>query len=209
MVTGRGCKACSPSGAVTHSFPPRKRADSLHGLRRKVLQAFQAESQVHPAFLAGQGVDFVDDHRAHGLEDLPGTRAGEHEIQRFGRGDQDIGRPRQHRLALTLRRIAGANQHADLGEIGAQLLCLPANTRQRHTQVALNVVVQRLKRRDVHDPNPLAALVSVTPALSCPSSVHLAFLAFAARLSTLHPPQLVDSPQKRGHRLTRAGGREN
>ena len=36
--------------------------------------------------------------------------AGQHQVQRLGRGDEDVGRLAQHRLALALRRVAGADR---------------------------------------------------------------------------------------------------
>ena len=88
-------------------------------------------------------VDLVDDARLGAGEQL--LRApGQHQVQRLGRRDQDVGRLAQHRLALALRRVAGP--HRD-----AQIRSDPA---QRHAQVAVDVVGQRLERRDVHEPDP-------------------------------------------------------
>ena len=36
---------------------------------------------------------------------------GEHQVERLGRGDQHVGRLAQHRLALLLGRVAGADRH--------------------------------------------------------------------------------------------------
>src|SRR2546430_11191114 len=38
----------------------------------------------------------------------------EDEVQRFRRGDEDVGRPLHHLLALGRRRVAGADQGADV-----------------------------------------------------------------------------------------------
>ena len=47
-------------------------------------------------------------------EHLPGHWAGQDQIQRFGRGDQDVGRSADHLLALALRRVPGTHRDADL-----------------------------------------------------------------------------------------------
>ncbi len=65
----------------------------------------------------------------------------EQEEERLGRRDQDVGRVAQHRRALLLRRVAGADGDA-------QLRLEPG---ERAAQVALDVVVQRLQRRDVEN----------------------------------------------------------
>ena len=69
------------------------------------------------------------------------ARAGQHQVQRLGRRDQDVGRLAQHRLALALRRVAGADRDRQLG----------ADPAQRRAQVAVDVVGQRLQRRDVDE----------------------------------------------------------
>ena len=52
---------------------------------------------------------------------------GEHEVQRLGRGDEDVGRRAQHRAALALRRVAGAHRRrctsAPMPRSGARRFC--------------------------------------------------------------------------------------
>ena len=79
------------------------------------------------------------------VEDLPCPR-GHDQVERLGGRDQDVGRLAAHRLALALRRVAGAQADGDLR----------ADSLQRRAQVALDVVGERLERRDVDDPHPLA-----------------------------------------------------
>jgi hypothetical protein len=86
----------------------------------------------------GDRVDLVDDHRLDVREDLA-RAAGEHEVQRLRRRDEDVGRLAAHRGAVALRRVAGA--HAD-GQVGA-------DAAQRRAQVAVDVVGERLQRRYV------------------------------------------------------------
>ena len=70
---------------------------------------------------------------------------GEHQVERLGRRDQDVGRLLEQLAPLLLRRVAGA--HRD-----AQLRLEPG---ERAAQVALDVVVERLQRRDVEHAQPL------------------------------------------------------
>ena len=77
-------------------------------------------------------------------QDLARLR-GEEQEERLGRRDQDVRRVAQHRRALLLRRVAGPHADAELR----------LEARERPAQVALDVVVQRLERRHVEQPEPL------------------------------------------------------
>src|SRR5262249_15610213 len=89
-------------------------------------------------------VYLVEDQRVDATQQLPGARR-EQEEERFRRGDEDVGWLAEHRRALLLRRVAGADSDAQLG----------AEPRERAAQVPLDVVVERLERRDVEDAEPL------------------------------------------------------
>jgi hypothetical protein len=58
-------------------------------------------------------MDLVHDH---GLDtgEHRARLAGEDQVQRLGRRDQDVGRVAAHRHPLGLRRIAGADRDRDL-----------------------------------------------------------------------------------------------
>ena len=58
----------------------------------------------------GQRVDLVDDHRLDAAQRLARLR-GEHQVERLGRGDQEVGRVADQPAALVGRGVAGA--HAD------------------------------------------------------------------------------------------------
>ena len=62
-----------------------------------------------------------------------------------GRGDEDVGRRLQHPPALVRGRVAGADADCELR----------LEARERAPQVALDVVVERLQRGDVEQPQPL------------------------------------------------------
>ena len=122
-----------------------READALEGSRDDSLEPLQRERQVRAALRAGDRVHLVEDHRLDRAEHLPPLR-GEEQEQRLGGRDEDVGWCAQHLLPFPLRRVARA--HAD-GERRAE-------AGERPAQVALDVVVERLERRDVEQPQPFA-----------------------------------------------------
>ena len=97
-----------------------------------------------PRFVPGDGVHLVDDHRLDAAQHLPALR-GEQEIERLGRRDQDVRRRAEHLAPLALVGVARADADRQRR----------AEPRERASQVALDVVVERLQRRDVEQPQPL------------------------------------------------------
>ena len=133
-------------------------------------EALERQREVRAALGRGDRVDLVDDDRLDVREDLA-RAAGEHEVQRLGRRDEDVRRVAAHRGAVLLRRVAGAD--AD-GEVRA-------DAAQRRAEVAVDVVGERLERRDVDEARVVGGL--------------------AARA--------VERPQERGQRLARPGRRRD
>ncbi len=109
------------------------------------IKPLQRQRQMRAALRGRHRVDLVDDHRLDPAEDLASLRA-DHQIERLGRGDQDVRRLSPHRPALGLRRVAGAQRHRDRRP----------DPLQRGPQVALDVVGEGLERRDVDDPDALS-----------------------------------------------------
>ena len=96
----------------------------------------------------------------------------DHQIERLGRRDQDVRRLPAHPAPLGLRRVAGAQRDRDRRP----------DPLQRRPQVALDVVGERLERRDVDDPHARAEPLGLAS-------------------------EAVDPPQERGEGLARAGRR--
>ena len=92
-----------------------------------------------PRLRLGDGVDLVDDHRLDAGEDLAHPR-GDHQIQRLGGRDQDVGRLSR----IAWRSFCGVSPVRGRPR-GRR------RSRQRRAQVALDVVGERLQRRDVDD----------------------------------------------------------
>ena len=144
-------------------------------------QPFQAEGQMGASLGLGHRVDLVDDHPSDAGQDLP-RRAGEQEEQRLGRRDQDVGRVALDLPALTCRRIAGADRHADRRQRDPHALSLQTDTAQGRLQVALDVHRERLERRDIQDA----------------AAFGLCWDRFGR--------QPIDAPEERRQRLAAAGG---
>jgi hypothetical protein len=150
------------------------------------IEALEAEREVGAALVAGDGVDLVDDHRADVAEGGAALLGGEQDVERLRRGDQDVRRPLGHLGALAHRRVAGADADPDvrkanagLGEVGGELA-------ERRLEVALDVVGQRLERRQVED----RGLIGERPRQAAAD-------------------ELIEAGQERGQRLARAGRRRD
>ncbi len=99
------------------------------------------------ALRPGDRMDLVQDQGLDRPEVFACAR-GEQEVQRLRRRDQDVRRILEHRSALLLGRVAGADADPELRlEPG-----------KRAAQVALDVVVERLERRDVEQAEARAGL---------------------------------------------------
>ena len=84
----------------------------------------------------------------------------EHQEQRLGGGDQDVGWPGDQFPPLSRRRVAGADADADARIGQAEPLCRTGDAGERRAQVAFDVDGQRLERGNVENPVAVAGLVS-------------------------------------------------
>ena len=122
-------------------------ADALRRAPQEVIEALQGHGQVCAALGTGEGVDLVDDDRLHRPQRLSHS-AGEHEVERLRRRDEDAWRVAAQPTTLPRGRVPRAHAHRDRtgGADGG-------DSRQRPAQVAFDVSSQRLERRDVEDPH--------------------------------------------------------
>ena len=93
-------------------------------------------------------VHLVEDQGLDAAQRLARLR-GEHQVQRLGRRDQDVGRLLQELAPFLLRGVAGANRNPQVR----------LEACERAAQVALDVVVQRLQRGDVEHAQALPRLL--------------------------------------------------
>jgi hypothetical protein len=155
-------------------------ADALRRRLALLRQAFEGQGHVGAPLGGDQRVDLVDDDRLDPPERLPGL-GGEHEVERLGRGDEDVRRGAQHLAAHVGGRVARAQPHAGLSERLAQALGRGPDARDGRPQVLVDIDGQGAERGDVHD----------TGALGRPCR-------------PLAPHQAVDAPQESGQGLARA-----
>jgi hypothetical protein len=106
---------------------------------------------VGAALGAGQGVDLVHDHELDRFEDRAGLR-GQHQVERFGGGNQDIRWIPEHPSPLAGLGVAGSERDGRDMDRLAPPLGDARDPDQRRPQIALDVERQRPQRRDVQHP---------------------------------------------------------
>ncbi len=88
-----------------------RKPDPLRFRESQRFQPFQRQGQMRAAFIGSQGMDFIDDDRAHGLKHAPAFLCRQQDEQRFRGGHEDVGRAAQHLLSLRHGCVAGPDQH--------------------------------------------------------------------------------------------------
>ena len=127
----------------------RGQPDAGDGPPGERIQAFEREREVGAALVAGDGVDLVDDRGADVREHGAPALAGEQDVERLRRGHQDVRRLPAHGFARRARGVSGAHHGADAraGLTGSGKP--PVDAFERHLQVPVHVVAERLEGRDV------------------------------------------------------------
>jgi hypothetical protein len=98
-----------------------------------------------------QRMDFIDDHRARGLQHPSPGFGAQQDVQRLGRRHHDVRRALAHRVAFGLRGVAGAHGSADFDIGQTRAFEFRADAFDRNFEVDANVVGQCLQWRHVHD----------------------------------------------------------
>ena len=138
------------------------------------------------SFIRRNGMDFIDDDGPDRLQKSAALLCRQEDVERLRRGDENMGRPLEHLLALRHRRVAGADQYTEFRhqEPGRQR-CV-TDFSQRLLQVFLDVVAERFQRRDVE---------------------HLRMIIEFTRKGLFE--EAIDAGEKGGERLAGAGRRGN
>ena len=118
-----------------------------------MLETLERDREVRTALRSGNGVDLVDDDRAQRAEHPASTKSREQDVQRLGRRDEDVRRRAHHPRARRRGRVTGTHADSNLGEVDVGSAEPIAQLRQRPFEISLDVVVQRLERRDVEQMN--------------------------------------------------------
>ncbi len=102
------------------------------------------------ALRARDRVDLVDDDVLDATQDVAGL-AGEQEVERLRRRDEDVRRPAGEVPAILGGRVAGPAGDRDVRRRLTESGGGQADAGQRRPEVPLDVVGQRFERRDVQD----------------------------------------------------------
>ena len=122
----------------------RGQADPLQRLLDQPLEPLDRDGEVRAALRPCHGVHLVEDEGLDAAQ-VVARAGGQQQVERLGGRDQDVRRLAQHRRPFLLRRVAGAD-----GDIERAV-----QAGQRAAQVPLDVVVERLERRDVQQAETL------------------------------------------------------
>ena len=120
------------------------RRGKSHALNAAAAEAFQpreGEHQMRAALGIDERVQLVDDHCARRAQNALSASAGEHEVERFGRSDEDMRRLSHHARALRLWGITRAHLCAD----GVRVL----DALQRPAQVFADIRSEGFEWRDI------------------------------------------------------------
>jgi len=127
-----------------------RQTDALDGSRSQRLQPFEGESEVRAALGGYERVNLVHDNRFNRAQ-RAGRARGEQQVERLGRGDENIGRLTRKAGTLALRSVAGTHVDIRFVNRNAHAASHVCDTHQRRAQIALNVNGERLERRNVND----------------------------------------------------------
>ncbi len=118
---------------------------------RQQFKAFERDGQVGAAFVVGDSVNFVDDDGLDVTENVAAAVGGQQDVERLGRGDQDVRRTLQHLAPLFHQGVAGANGGANLRHQVAAFTGQREDFAEWDLEVLLNVVAQRLQWRNIEN----------------------------------------------------------
>ncbi len=124
------------------AYPSQRRA-------KQRFEPLEREREVRAALVAGDRMNLIDDHRSHVRQHFSPGLGGQQNVQRLGRRHDDMRRAAPHTGTLGRRGVSRSHERADLDvgqSRGAQFV---ADPRERTVEIALDVVRQRLQRRDI------------------------------------------------------------
>ena len=115
-------------------------------------ETFQEEREKDAPFIWAEGMNLVDDHVRERAE-CRSCPTSKHQMQGFGRRDQDVGRLSEHPLPIVGRRVTGPDRDRQRRERRPFGLRRGDDPVQGELEVSIDVVVEGLERRDVENPD--------------------------------------------------------
>ena len=133
--------------------------DPLKRRPAKPVKPCQGKHQMGAPFRVDHRMQFIQNDRLRRAKKPSASRGCEHQVQRFRRGDENVGRTFQHPLPILLRRISRAHGHPDPLRSSKPrkrpLQILPDIRRQRFQGGYidhLQFIGQRILLRKTHEP---------------------------------------------------------
>ena len=142
------------------SDPPGDAVERPHGRRQRDALELAGEEhepvhggdEVGPPLARRDGVDLVEDHRPQAGEERRAGFRVEQQVEALRRGDQDLRTLAHDPLAFGGGRVATAHRHPDARQLAARGAKGLGDPGQRLGEIALDVGVQCLERRNVEHP---------------------------------------------------------
>ena len=116
---------------------------------RQRVQTLQRQGQVGPALVGRDGMDLIHDDGPNIAQCLAALLRSQEQEKRFRRRDEDMRRAFEHPLPLPGRRVSRPDIDSDLRHQQASRQSRLGNFKKRLLKILLDVVAQRLQRRDV------------------------------------------------------------
>ena len=126
----------------------RRQGDPLRRLLGELLEPLEREHEVSATLGSGHRMDLIDDHRLDIRQGLTGLR-GEHQEQRLGCRDQDVGRLTHELATVGSGRVARSNADRRRMHVRAEPFRREADALQGGSKVLLDIDGQRPQRREV------------------------------------------------------------
>jgi len=147
VVTPSPLASAEEAGDLVEGALGGRQPDALRdsvGASCETFQALEGQRQVGAALGAGHRVDLVDDHVGDRGQHLADGRR-EHEVERLGGGDEDVGRVAGDVTAVGLGGVACAGGHRDRRWGQAPPCRLHGDAGEGGPQVALDVIGEGLE----------------------------------------------------------------
>ena len=128
----------------------RGQPDALHRSHRQLVEPLERQCEVRAPLRARERVDLVDDDRLDAAQGLA-RRRREHEEERLGSRDEDLGRVRDQPAPLGRRRVARTDPDRNLGHLETVRRRGAGDADEGSAEVAFDIDAQRLQRREVDD----------------------------------------------------------